>query len=197
MKKDDNMNEVKEFIDSFCKIEAELENRKTETYFIENVEELSAYNNLLEQYYSYFTPSLKHFQGHLPITALEEDEDVLEMIRSQEYPKANPRHLYKISHYRNGNNSVWVVYLSNPKPDESFGTLTNAFFLINEGELKIANTMLYSNYSSDGKQYQWESLEGDQQLNFNFLKKMTLEKIERIKEPQDFYDSHKNYYGEF
>jgi len=88
--------------------------------------------------------------------------------------------------------------MSNEKPDADFKSLTNAFFVIKEkGDFKIANTLLYSNYSSDGITYAWEDMGGIRDLNFKYLTKDKLVEIERIQEPVDYYDGHLNYYGDF
>jgi len=56
------MNKIKQFISSFCEVEADLENKKIETYFIDNKEELKKYNDVLHVFQNYFIEDLKNFQ---------------------------------------------------------------------------------------------------------------------------------------
>ncbi len=179
------MEKIKVFIEAFASAEAE-----TDTLI--NKIDLNPYNNSLPKFYSFFIDRLNNALGKMKKEAWDED-DLLFMGDIESRPPKNPRQLFKISEYSHQKyGDVFVAYISQPNPETDFKVLTDAFFIINEGDtLKTARIYSYSNYESDGKKYQWSADRGYEDLTFESLTGPN--RTERYQEPTDKLDSMKNY----
>jgi len=155
--------------------------------------DLEAYNKALQEYYSFLVKQLQGATGYMPKDKPLSDVEY-EMFKG--YPDVTPREIFKISEYNNSKyGKAWVVFVSEPNFDETYKSLQDAFIVIEEnGELKIAKFLLYTNYNEMGDRsapYRWDDMQGYLDLNFESLKNPT--KIERYVEPSDWDEGMKIY----
>ena len=169
------MDEVKEFITEFFKIEAKARYNR----FCPDIEK---YNISLDLLHSYVEASMV---GHLGILRLIKKEDDSFYEGWEEMEEFMPRHLFKISHYESSTyGDVWVCYCSGTNPRINSPILTHAFFVIREEkEFKVARKYILSDQGGMSTEYGWEEGPGLQDLTFESLGE--LQGVERYLEPKD------------
>lgn len=133
------MIKIKEFILKFLDKEAECWTRL-------HSNDLNTFNNCVKELYGMAIHDLDEGLGIFEETELTEEENPTIY---------KPRHLYKISIYKNEiYEDIFVAYVSNittdPDPDPLLGTIFEAFIINDiENELKIIGTMArYKNRST-------------------------------------------------
>lgn len=173
------MVDVKKFIESFLQIEANQETTK-------RIPDLQNANDAIDQYNSCIIDILK-----LEVLNELEDEDYYERFEGKLAKR--PRHLFKISQYTHAKyGDVYVAFTSQSNPRKTSKYLSDTIFIINEeGSLKVARRDVYTSYSSDGKSYSWEKVEGYTDLTFESLEGPVA--IERYQEPLEDFDGLKHY----
>lgn len=99
-----------------------------------------------------------------------------------------PRHLYKISHYKNSKyGDLWACYVSVPNSYMNTKRINDCYIVAEiNGELKIV-----AKFGPDIDQPKWKFYGGDRELKMNKLGKLLF--IERIMEPVDDAWSMKQY----
>lgn len=133
------MVKIKEFILKFLDKEAECWTRL-------HSNDLNAFNNCVKELYNMAIKDLDEGLG------IFEEKELIEEENPTIY---RPRHLYKISTYKNEiYDNIYVAYVSNittdPDPDPLLGTVFEAFIISEiENELKVIGTMVrYKNRST-------------------------------------------------
>lgn len=173
------MKEIKDFIDSFLSYEAIA-------YFKRLKPDLDAFNKAYDAMNACTVGALSGQMGLIRIDKLDPD-DFYE--RYTNITPFNPRHLYKISHYKHKVfNNVWIAYTSTTNPRPAVKTLSYALFVIQEdGAFKIARDYVYSTNHGMNATKDWVGLQGLQALTFESLGALVA--IERYLEPLEYGNS--------
>ncbi|GAA4272697.1 hypothetical protein U6A24_08080 [Aquimarina gracilis] len=180
------MKEVQELIDNFSQDEALAYDAKKKPDY-------EFANQALRNMHQHTISALAGQMGLIYKTKNESDEYYE---KKKNKPAYNPRHLFKISHYNHQKyGEVWIAYVSTVNPDPDIKLLSHAFFIVKEdGDLKIARIYIYSNQRGMSTTYDWEGLNGYQDLTFESLGELI--EVNRILEPLDYQDSLKLYLEE-
>lgn len=175
------MEEIKTFINEFLKAEATASDA-----FVKP--DLADYNNKLAHMNSFCVKELQNKFGMMPLLQLRSDDFYKEW---KDYGSRNPRHIYKISHYKNETyGDVYVVYISQKNPDNViFVYETCLFVTMINNELKIVKYYTFG----DGMRIKdkFETAQGIEDISFKILKKPI--EIERYREPEDDDDAMEHY----
>ena len=175
------MEEVKDFILSFFKLEAEVfmrKKRKSLQNYLDGVERLKGYG-------------LEHLISGLGFPIMDEYDH--EFYRKKKVPNCLPRHLFKISKYQqNTYGDIFIAYSSEQNPPDYNRKLRSIFILINDNDQSRAvQYAVNSDFSTDGARYQWEYENGYDNLTFGNLDKPIA--VERYQEPVESFDGLKHY----
>lgn len=123
------MNEIKEFIEAFFKIEATT----SDAMLVPNLEN---YNRKLSEMNSFCIEEIKNTFGMTPMLSLESDEFYEDW---KDTPFATLRHLFKITEYNNSKyGKLYAIYCSNVNPNPNKFRLFNCIFTSSiDGNLQI------------------------------------------------------------
>ena len=177
------MEEIKKFIISYFKAEATAR-------FNSFKPNIKVFNDSLKELH---TNVVSEMYGRLGMIELKKPESE-NFYKDYEWVDSyNPRHLFKISHYKHTvYGEVWVCYTSETNPNPRSPVLSIALFVIKEeGEFKVARNYIYSNQGGMSEEYGWEGFSGIQDLTFESLGDLIA--IERYLEPKDRRDALKIY----
>ena len=180
------MEKIKPFLEAFI-------SKETKMLLLKSNPDIEPYNTALSEYLSFLVRQLHGATGHLMKTE-PDDEDIMEMLGDFEDP--NPRQLFKISAYEHEKyGNVFVAFTSSENPTVRLMVLSDAIMIIEEeGELKIAKFLLYTNYTKRRDKdapYRWDKMGGYTDLDFETLNGPV--KIERYQEPSDWKDGPRLY----
>ena len=180
------MKEIKDFIDTFLNYEAIAFYKRLKP-------DLAAFNEAYDNMNGCTVGALSGQMGLIKKEKLD-SPDFYENYKN--IAPFNPRHLYKISHYKHEEfKDVWVVYTSATNPRPAVKLLSYALFVIKEhGDFKIARDYVYSDNHGMNLTFDWVGLQGLQALTFESLGELV--GIERYVEPLEFQDSLKLYQEE-
>ncbi len=175
------MEEIKNFVISFTKQEAE-------TIYLMRQPNLETYNMALQKMNNYCVESLHNKFGMIPLMELD-DQEYYDTWSKKKYP--NPRHIYKISHYKEDSyGDVYVVYLSTGNPIVEIFTYGTCLFITKiNNNLKIIKKYVFGNEMLVKDKF--EGGQGLEDISFKTLKKPIL--IERYLEPLDDKDGMEHY----
>jgi len=181
------METIKEFIEKFCQVEAQV-------MLLKRKEDINPYNDKLKEYFTFYTEKLAGTTGHHPKT--KPDSPMKLKMMSAGAGEILPRYLFKISEYSHEEyGKVYVAYLSAQNPSLTLLDLSFAYFIIEDGgEFKIAKIFLYSNDSEradPNTPYAWRPRMGPENLTFESITGPV--NIERYLEPEDWQDGLKIY----
>jgi len=164
------MEKIKEFLEFLFKKEQEAVNYG---YFRDKIEE---YNKVSLEIKSYMNDEPVGFG--LPQRYEPKSDRYYKAKENAPYP--TPRHLYKISHYKNKDyGDLWACYVSIVNSYMNTKRINDCFIVAEiNGELKIV-----AKFGPDIDQPKWKFYGGDRELKINKLGKLL--SIERIMEPID------------
>ncbi len=175
------MEEIKNFVISFTKQEAEA-------IYLRRQPNLDEYNNALKTMNNYCVEALHDSFGMIQKTELY-NQEYYDTWSKKKNP--NPRHIYKISHYKEDSyGDVYVVYISERNPNDEIFLYGKCLFVTNIND----NLKIIKSYSFGDEMLVKDKFEGGQGLediSFKTLKKPIL--IERYLEPLDDKDGMEHY----
>lgn len=170
------MEEIKEFVEKFLKVEAEAR------YAFMKPNE-SEYQRLYDEIHSFTVPSLKETLSLIKDRSGLNHENFYK--NYENFPTLASRYFYKLSHYENSKyGDLWIAYLSEENPDADWKDLRHAFVITKEKkELKIAQIFLYIENEAT-EEGNWKSARGYKDIsNINNLGEFI--KTERYLKPED------------
>ncbi|MDI1257322.1 MAG: hypothetical protein PSV16_14605 [Flavobacterium sp.] len=176
------MENIKTFLENFTKQEAE-------TIYLFRQPNIEEFNKALQKMNEYSVDDLHNKFGMIPSTQLEEPE-FYEQWSTKKYP--NPRHIYKISQYKDDiYGDVYVAYLSVRNPIAEIFTYGGCLFISRiDNELKIIKFYTFGDPMLIKKKFE-TSVGGFGDISFKTLKSPV--SVERYREPEDEDDSMEHY----
>lgn len=167
--------EVRSFLEGFTSAEANAYS----AYFRPNIE---AFNEAYQKMNSFLTAEMHDRMGLISLTQPEPDDHYEGYEDLGEY---EPRIICKISHYIHPKlNNIWIGYCSTKNPDDFDIDIYSAFVICeSDGRMQILAEFRFSNFSSDGVEYEWRKASGVGELDFENLGK--IEEVHRYVEPMD------------
>ncbi len=177
------MNEIKEFIEAFFKIEAKARHSW-------GFPDIDAFNSNLNDLNDFCTSELHDSFGMLHLLE-PEDEEFYEDSKDDPYP--NVRHLFKISEYDNSEyGKVYVVYSSKSSPYDDYFVYYHCFFIAKiNNSYKIIKKYRFTDDSRMLDHNVWIEEEGLDKVTFKNLGKFI--QTERYLEPVDCKFSMEDY----
>ena len=179
------MSEVTAFIQDFFHSEEKA-------IFLRRFPNLEEYYRKLDQMNSFALSTLEGKFGLRKISEGYYDEE--EYQEMAEMPPPIPRHLFKISHYKQAKyGDLWACYVSNSNPGR-FSYFNTLFVAKVEGELKIVGKGSWGGESDyDRGVKNWHSGPGHDDDDINIHQLGTPITIERYVDPKDCEFSMKDY----
>jgi hypothetical protein len=175
------MEEIKIFVNSFTKQEAK-------TTSLRRHPNLEVYNNALQEMNNYCVESLHNTFGMVPLKRIYDQEYYDKWSKKKD---ASPRHLYKISHYKNDiYDDVYVAYVSERNPSDEIFLYGECLFVARiNNELKIIK-----NYTFGDELLVKDKFEANQGLeNISFETLSNPINIVRYMAPDDDEDGMEHY----